>query len=225
MFGILIQGILLGFTIAVLVGPAFFTLIQTSIHRGFKSGVFLAIGIFLSDLTLILVISLFTLGIFGAFDSIQFLLNPTNKIYFAFIGGIILIVFGVFTFTRSITSFSNNDDDENNGKKPGYLTFILKGFFLNIANPILIIFWMGVTSGVISGAEPGTKELLKHFFTFFTGALVTIFSTDILKCFIANKIKSYLNPKILVIINHTIGVLLVIFGIVIILRVVVFKSV
>lgn len=224
MFGLLIQGILLGFTLAVLIGPAFFTLIQTSIHRGFKSGIFLAIGIFLSDITLISIISLCTLGLLGAFASPEFLLNPVNKIYFGIIGGVILFVFGIFTFTRKLEHFTNNDDD-NDPNKPGPLTFILKGYFLNIANPVLIIFWMGVVSGVISGAEPAKTDIFKHVMTFFTGALATIFATDTLKCFVANKIKNYLQPRILVIINHTIGVLLIIFGIVLILRVLVFKSI
>jgi arginine exporter protein ArgO len=50
-----LQGVLLGLTFAVLIGPAFFALIQTSIHRGFRFGFFLAIGIFLSDLVALLV--------------------------------------------------------------------------------------------------------------------------------------------------------------------------
>ena len=40
-----LQGILVGLTFAVLLGPAFFSLIQTSIQRGFRSGLFLALGI------------------------------------------------------------------------------------------------------------------------------------------------------------------------------------
>jgi threonine/homoserine/homoserine lactone efflux protein len=213
MSGILFQGILLGFTISILMGPAFFTLIQTSIHRGFKSGFFLALGIFMSDITLV------TLCVLGLS---QILSDEHNKFYFGIIGGIILIIFGIFTFTRKLSSFSNNNDDSDI-RKPGIITFILKGYFLNIANPVLIIFWVGVVSGVISGADKG--QLLYHVITFFTGALLTILLLDMMKCFIANKIKSYLNPKVLVIINHTIGVLLVIFGIALILRVAVFKTV
>jgi threonine/homoserine/homoserine lactone efflux protein len=49
----ILKGTLLGLTLAGLLGPAFFSLVQTSIHRGFKSGMFLAIGIFFSDSLLI----------------------------------------------------------------------------------------------------------------------------------------------------------------------------
>ena len=206
MTGLLFQGIILGFTLAILVGPAFFTLLQTSIHRGFKSGIFLALGISLSDTTLV------TLCVLGLS---QILSEGSHRQYFGLVGGLILIVFGIVTFTRKLESFTNSDDDNGN-KKPGFVTFILKGFFLNIANPILIIFWVGVASSVISSAEPG--KLLNNIIVFFSGALLTTFSTDILKCFIANKIKAYLKPKILVIINHSIGAFLIISGILVIVK-------
>ena len=45
----LFEGIIIGLTMAVMLGPALFALLQTSIHRGTKAGVILAFGIFLSD--------------------------------------------------------------------------------------------------------------------------------------------------------------------------------
>ena len=94
-----LQGVLVGLTFAVLLGPAFFSLIQTSIHRGFRSGVFLAIGIFVSDLTALI------LAYFGA---TQFLGNdPRENTLFSIIGGIILIIFGTFTFIRKVKNPSS----------------------------------------------------------------------------------------------------------------------
>ena len=47
---ILIQkGILFGIVISFMLGPAFFILIETSIKKGFKSALFLDLGILLSD--------------------------------------------------------------------------------------------------------------------------------------------------------------------------------
>jgi len=45
-------GIILGLTLAVLIGPVFFALLQTSIHKGFGAGVLVAIGISASDIFL-----------------------------------------------------------------------------------------------------------------------------------------------------------------------------
>ena len=39
---------------AALLGPGFFALLQTSIHRGFRAGMCLSIGIFLSDVFVLL---------------------------------------------------------------------------------------------------------------------------------------------------------------------------
>lgn len=47
-----LEGIILGITLAVLLGPALFALVQTSIHRGFRAGMRLAFGIFLAILPL-----------------------------------------------------------------------------------------------------------------------------------------------------------------------------
>ena len=52
------EGIIIGLTLAVMLGPAVFALIQTSIHRGTKPGIILALGIALSDLTVLVMSSL-----------------------------------------------------------------------------------------------------------------------------------------------------------------------
>src|SRR5210317_858169 len=87
-----LQGILLGLTFAVLLGPAFFSLIQTSIHRGFMRGMLLAIGIFLSDLVALVLCYFGATQILGS--------DPRENVYFSIIGGIIMIIFGTYTFSR-----------------------------------------------------------------------------------------------------------------------------
>ena len=46
---IVLKGIQLGFLLAFLVGPVFFTIIQTSVERGFWNGALVAVGVSLSD--------------------------------------------------------------------------------------------------------------------------------------------------------------------------------
>ena len=55
---LILNGVFFGIFISFLVGPAFFILIETSIKKGFKSAVFLDVGILLSD-ALYLIASLF----------------------------------------------------------------------------------------------------------------------------------------------------------------------
>ena len=46
---ILFNGLKLGIVLALLIGPVFFTIIQTSIERGFINGVLVSLGVSLSD--------------------------------------------------------------------------------------------------------------------------------------------------------------------------------
>jgi threonine/homoserine/homoserine lactone efflux protein len=198
MLHIILKGTLLGLTLAGLLGPAFFSLVQTSIHRGFKSGMFLAIGIFFSDSLLIF---LSYIGISQIFNA------PQNQFWVGVLGGLMLIAFGIYTFRHRMKLAV---DGELEVRKTGAFTYIIKGFFLNLANPSVWLFWVSVVTLNLGTAE--SKDL-HSFFIFFASALITVFLTDLLKCFISFRIKIYLNENLLKWINHTVGVLLIIFGV------------
>lgn len=203
--GPLIEGLILGLTLAIFFGfgPALFALLQTTIHRGFISGFILAIGIFLSDLVLV---SMCFLG------AIQFISKPEHNLAFAIISGGILIVFGIVTYTRKAP-----DQKSENGikpKKPNAITFLLKGFFLNIANPFVWIFWVGVVVAMTANYGPNIRSIV----IFFGTALLTVLISDVLKVFASYKIKRFLTQRIMQIINHVAGVGLVLFGVFLIAR-------
>jgi threonine/homoserine/homoserine lactone efflux protein len=199
------EGVLLGLTLAFFFGfgPALFALIQTSIHRGLISGFFLAIGIFLSDIVLV---ALCFLGV------IQIISDPTNHLIFGIVSSVILIIFGIVTFRKKVMIKSDEDEDDDN--KPGFMTYIMKGFFLNIANPFVWIFWMGVVVA-ISANYPGDPQSI---ILFLAGTLITVIATDMLKCFGSFKIKRYLTPTFIMWINRIAGIGLVLFGIYLLIR-------
>ncbi len=208
MMGSFYDGILLGLTLSILFGfgPALFALIQTSIHRGFLSGVILAVGIFLSDVALV------ALCFFGA---VKLISTPENYLAFGIISGGILIIFGVVTFYKRVKVAGEGElEDENT---PGPVTYLLKGFFLNIANPFVWIFWMGVVMGVTASVDHSDDRILK-LVLFFSGTLITVIVMDILKCFGSYKIKKYLTGKFIDWVNRITGVGLVGFGIYLIIK-------
>ena len=202
--GPIIEGILLGLALAIMLGPALFALLQTSVHRGFRSGVLLASGIFMSDLTIL--VSIF-------FGISQLIYNSEYYFIFGFIGGGILIAFGIYTFTRK--GYKESEMRELKIKTPAPITFILKGFILNFTNPGVWLLWMLWMATISSEYNKDKRSII----AFFLATLATVLTTDLIKCFIANRIKQKLQPKIMTIINHVVGVFLVIFGIVIIIRV------
>ena len=47
------EGLFFGLLLSVMIGPVFFTLLQTSLEQGFYRGLFVAIGASMSDLLII----------------------------------------------------------------------------------------------------------------------------------------------------------------------------
>lgn len=201
MFDPVISGISFGLLLAVMLGPVFFTLLQTSLHEGFKAGFNLAVGVLISDATVI--------GICVFFAS-QLNLLDQYRTTMGWIGGILMIGFGLFNFFRKVVV---KEVDDN--KKIVHAKFMLKGFLLNIINPAVLLFWLGIVS-VVSVKEDYTNS---HQIIFFGSLLSTVFATDLLKCYIANRIKNLLKPHVMLWINRIIGIVLVGFGVNMIVKV------
>jgi len=200
----LFEGIIIGLTMAVMLGPALFALLQTSIHRGTKAGVILAFGIVLSD---------FFIVVCSYLGAAQLLNQGKKSLVVGLIGGTILIIYGIVTFTKKVQISDSNNLLEQR-REPGPWTYLIKGFFLNFANPFVWFFWFTVMMGISGtyGSEFSAVGAL------FSGVLLTIFSTDVLKVFIAGSIKKYLTIKLLNLVNYAVGILLIVFGIILIVR-------
>lgn len=197
------DGLLLGITLATLFGfgPALLALLQTSLNKGFKSGFALAFGIFLSDLFLVLL----------SFEGvIQIVEEPKNKLAFGVVGGIILIVFGAITAIRKPQIVVQEIEIKN----PRVWAYIIKGFFLNVANPFIWIFWMGTMIAVTANYQKDENAIL----LMFAITLLTVFISDTLKAYLAGKLKPLITEKLLLWINYVAGVGLVLFGISLIIR-------
>lgn len=201
----LLEGILLGLTLSFFFGfgPAFFSLIQTGIHRGFVKGVFLAIGIFLNDL---LLVGISVLGAHAIMNNIQ------RYQQIGILGGILLIVFGVVSYRHKVEL--NGDKDIIQDEGPGYLTFLFKGFFLNFANPFVWFFWPTVVLGVATPFMSHTRDMI----LFFSGTLSVVLLSDVIKVFLASLIKRRITAKFLLMLNRIVGISLILFGIALILR-------
>lgn len=210
MIRVFFEGIIWGLLVSITIGPAFFSIIQTGIDRGFKSAFYTSLGVMLCDAFIIVICYL---GLTSLFQ------KPENNIYIGFVGGIILIIYGTYSYLKK--------PDILKRRSPKYKTppintkqikYVIKGFLLNIANPFIIIFWLTAVGFVSARTEEG--KLINYAIVFFSGTLLTIFGTDLLKSFIGNKIKKYLRPRILLIINRIVGITLIIFGIILMIRVI-----
>lgn len=198
--------IITAFSIAILIvftpGAALFSLLKTSVSRGFKAGFWQAIGISLSDI-LIVVFCLCGLG--RIMED-----NLTVRLITSIIGGIILIIYGGHSFFNKNTDL-NPAHNENLVKRLKSKTqvynpyeYVATGFTFNFTNPFVWILWLGII--------PYSGITLRQQTLFFLITLGIIFGFDLCKCFFAHKIKTYLTPEKIFLASRISGLLIGILG-------------
>jgi threonine/homoserine/homoserine lactone efflux protein len=195
---IVFNGLKLGMVLAFLIGPVFFTIIQTSVERGFRNGVLVSLGVSLSD-TMYVAICYFGL--------VQFINDPDFRYYLAYAGGIILILFGIYhLFIKSRRKMTAAIDVASESKMYRYF---IKGFIINGMSPMVLIFWIGTIS--IASLDFGYSKGFE-FFIFFSVVLGTVLLTDVLKAYLADKLRALVTHRLMLIINIVVGICLIIFG-------------
>lgn len=216
---IFLEGVIIGLSLALIMGfgPSFFTLIQTSISRGFKSAMFLDLGIILNDIFIVALMMM---------TNVQFNINDReNVIYGGIAAGIILIIFGIYTFLLSpekIMHISENNNQKINSMnekfvdKPKWYIFLTKGFVINIFNPFVWIFWVTCVATASSNFSGNKYSMI----IFFLGVFATVLFFDILKAAGAYSLKRFFTAKMMKIMNQIIGIILIIFGLYIAARVI-----
>lgn len=197
MIGIIIKGISFGLILSVAVGPVFFALVKTSLQKGFKAGVCVAIGVSLSDMCYVL------LAYFGVS---QFFDNPMVKEQMAFVGGMVIITFGIITM---ITKPKGYVTDPEKMTKSNYVKQILKGILINAINPAVLLFWLGVMSLASVDYDFTPNKII----IFFASILITVFTLDISKVYLANRLRNWMTPKVMRWLFLFVGLALVAFGV------------
>jgi threonine/homoserine/homoserine lactone efflux protein len=195
---ILFNGFKVGIVLAFLIGPVFFTIIQTSIERGFWNGVLVALGVSLSDIAYV------AICYFGIF---QFLNEPKWRTTMAYVGGAILILFGLYhMLVKSRRAMQLvKAASESSGFK-----YFVKGFVINGITPMVLIFWIGTVS--VATLDFGYEKGYELFW-FFLALLLTVLSTDVLKAYLAGKLRKLITNRFLMIVNVVVGICLIAFGI------------
>lgn len=207
-FSFILWAVLIGLFLALVVnmGPAFITLVQTSLHRGFRSAAWFATGVILNDA---MVVSLCIL------TSVQVVMKSSFEAALACIGaGVILLLFGIFTYRRKVKERDayiekkSQEFIEAKDDKPSWIVFLGKGFALNILNPFVWLFWFSAVA-IVAGNMGGNKVSTIVFFALILG---TTYALELLKAWGAAKLKKFLNAERTTLMNKVAGVLLMLCG-------------
>lgn len=204
---LLIDGIKIGLALSMLVGPIFFALVQTGIEEGIKAGTAVGLGIWISDLLFIIVVSWGLTHIEPVAEGSSF------AFYVGLAGSLILAGFGLWTL------LSRPDIKHYARFKPtrssSYGMLWLKGFLINTINPFTLLFWIGISSTVVFKSGVGGSQAS----LFFMGILGTIVATDLTKVFLAKKIRRVMRPIHFFWLRRISGIALLLFGVGLLVRV------
>lgn len=201
----ILQGLIWGFGLSILIGPVFFYLLETSLSKGIKEALYVDLGVFLSDLACIFLAYFFVDIIQGYIED-----NPYVKI----IGGVIFIILGISSFYKKVCLKPAEEIEVPSGFT--LAVDIVKGFMLNMVNPSVYLYWSGVMLFANSKLDHsgGSANLI----LFFVVLLTTFFTIDVLKILGANKLKKFVNEKMMRRLNMIIGVVFVVFGVLLVLK-------
>lgn len=195
---IILNGIISGIVLALLIGPVFFTILQTSVERGFWSGVFVAIGVSCSDALYILISYL---------GLIQFIETENFRHYLAYAGGGALLLFGLYYLFIKSRKLTRYDPEKVHTRS--WFRLAAKGFLINGLSPMVVFFWIA-TVGVATtrlGYTSSNDALI-----FFASIVATVFTTDIIKAKLADKLRVIITPGFVRMMNIILGIVLVFFA-------------
>lgn len=192
----IIKGLGLGLVLSISVGPVLFTIIKQSLNNGHKGGLAFVFGVSASDISMVLLVNLFT----SLFATLK-----VHKNAVGIIGCIFLVSMGVFYLFFKKVKVDEQGRQVLSFRKRDYVKTFLSGYFMNTLNPSVFIFWIYASTAVIN------HSIEKRVVAFVT-CLAWMLGTDILKVFLAGKIRNRLTPHNIHILNRINGLLLVIFG-------------
>ncbi|MDR2409152.1 MAG: LysE family transporter [Bacteroidales bacterium] len=199
-----LEGLVLGLPFVFAIGPALFAILQTSVNKGFYSGMQLAIGISMSDILLM------SFCYFGFAQNVQ---NDKFQIALGLMGTALLLIYGIYTFQKKKLKTDHKPKElKLKINWLGVFSEIGKGFVLNFLNPFVWMLWFTIISSGTAGKNRLDAVL------FMLGIAVMIFSTDMLKSFFANRITAVLSPKVLLIINKVAGIILMLCAVILFVR-------
>ena len=126
-------------------------------------------------------------------------------------GGILLIGMGIYGLLFKKVRISTGDEKPEMFKTHDYLKIWLAGFLMNTLNPAVIIFWLGVC--VTNSATTSGHRIIMY-----GVALSLVLSFDILKVFVADKIRHKLTLTNVQWLNRIAGICMIIFGVVLLYK-------
>ena len=196
-FEAIVKGLAMGLLLAMSVGPVIFTIIKQSINNGRSGGFSFVIGVWVSDFLLVILSNAFSELVTRALDF---------KLQIGVVGSAFLIGMGVYYLFFKKVHIHPEDISMPPLKSSDHAKLGLQGFLLNTLNPAVIAFWLTAATAI------AVTHSVRDRIIIFATALILNMGADILKVTLAGKLRKKLTIKNIRTINKVSGVILLIFG-------------
>lgn len=195
------RGVAIGILISAPMGPVGILVIQRTLYKGRKSGLFTGVGAAISDLFYCILTG------FGLSFIEEFLERNQNIIQLA--GSAVLIAFAIYLFKKNPASSLKTPQEEAQQISPH--KNILGGFLFTFSNPLILFLIIGLFARFnYSIPEISFYYYIAGYIAIFVGAVVWWeFVT-----FSVNKLRAHFNLRSMWLINRIIGVIILLFAVV-----------
>lgn len=206
MVAIMLNGFLAGLILQIAIGPVFFFILNISLQKTIIDGLFAIIAVTIVDYIFI------ALAVLGVGKLLE---RPKIKLILGIISSIVLILFGIIMIL-SINQ-SNQISCPNNLIESNYISSFISTFLLTISSPLTIVFWTSLFA--TKAIEKGYAKKQLIFFGLaaglatlaFLGSSVTLLSI----------VRASIPLALLRILNTTVGLLLILYGVIRLCKIVV----
>lgn len=206
-FEAILKGLAMGLLLALSVGPVIFTIIKHSINNGKAGGFSFVIGVWFSDFLLVILSNAFSELVTQLLDF---------KIVIGIAGSAFLIGMGLFYLFLKKVHIHPEDVAMPPMRSSDHAKIALQGFLLNTLNPAVMAFWLTAATAIAITHSVRDRIII------FTTALALNMGADVIKITLAGKVRKKLTLKNIRLINKISGLILLLFGTVLLLGVLFF---
>ena len=200
----ILKGLLLGLILSISIGPVIFAIIKQSLTNGKRSGYAFVAGVSSSDFVLLFICNVFT-------SLFNLVLNHKSAIALA--GAGFLLIMGLYTLFFKKLKLENMGSDGVNKTVSikDLVSSYFSGFLMNTLNPNVFLFWFAWTAAINNSADD-TPNPIQYKLVVFGTCLGFVLLSDLIKVFLAGKLRPRLTEKNLLWINRFSGMIILIFS-------------
>lgn len=204
LWGAIVGGLSLGLFMAISVGPTIFAIIRYSLNHSYRAGLAFVLGVSLSDIMYVTIANLVA-------PLMELLSDYDTQL--AYGGSAILIVIGLAGLLKKYIP-KRPSKEVVTLSKSHYFRIWLSGFLINTINPGVVINWLASVK-LVSKAVTGysTGDAIIYRIVFFGTCLILVLGLDFVKVFLADKIRSWLTLRRIMVLNKISAFCLLIIGV------------